>query len=125
MTVHPSRLLKKNEKWEWSAHCQRSFEVSSLIRSPVLAIADQDGPCHVVCDSSDLVIGCAWMQCEADDEECVFCYQSSQLQTDERKYLVHGTELLAMKYAPDKFRVYLLGDKPFVVYTDHSSLCTP
>ena len=26
MTVHLSRLLKKNEKWEWSADCQSSFE---------------------------------------------------------------------------------------------------
>lgn len=29
-----------------------------------------------------------------------------------------------MKYALAKFRVYLLGDKPFVVYTDHASLRT-
>ena len=50
MTVHLSRLLKKNEKWAWSADCQRSFEgiKQSLISSPVLAIADQDRPFHVV-----------------------------------------------------------------------------
>ena len=44
MSVRLSRLLKKNEKWAWSADCQRSFEgiKQSLIRSPVLAIADQD-----------------------------------------------------------------------------------
>ena len=29
MTLHLSRLLKKSEKWEWSADYQRSFEVSS------------------------------------------------------------------------------------------------
>ena len=29
-----------------------------------------------------------------------------------------------MKYALAKFRVYLLGSKPFVVYTDHASLRT-
>ena len=33
-------------------------------------------------------------------------------------------ELLAMKYALAKFRVYLLGDRPFVVYTEHASLRT-
>ncbi|KAG3060070.1 hypothetical protein PI125_g24933 [Phytophthora idaei] len=33
-------------------------------------------------------------------------------------------ELLAMKYALAKFRVYLLGSGPFVVYTDHASLRT-
>ena len=29
-----------------------------------------------------------------------------------------------MKYALVKFRVHLLGSKPFVVYTDHASLRT-
>jgi hypothetical protein len=37
---------------------------------------------------------------------------------------VHDKELLAMKYALTKFRVYLLSDKPFVVFTDHASLRT-
>ena len=29
-----------------------------------------------------------------------------------------------MKYEAEKFRVYRLGDSPFVVYTDHASLRT-
>ena len=37
---------------------------------------------------------------------------------------MHEKELLAMKYALAKFRVYLQGDRPFVVYTDHASLRT-
>ena len=32
----------------------------------------------------------------------------------ERNYPVHDKELLAMKYALVKFRVHLLGTKPFV-----------
>ncbi|GMF37526.1 unnamed protein product [Phytophthora fragariaefolia] len=42
----------------------------------------------------------------------------------DRNYPVHDKELLAMKYALAKFRVYLLGSRPFVVYTDHASLRT-
>ena len=81
MTVHLSRLLKKNEKWAWSADCQRSFEgiKQRLIRSPVLAIADQDRPFHVVCDASDFAIGCALMQYDADDAERVVFYHPRQL----------------------------------------------
>ena len=37
---------------------------------------------------------------------------------------MHDKERLAMKYALAKFRVYLLGDRPFIVYTDHASLRT-
>ena len=126
MTVHLSRLLGKNEKWAWSDDCQRSFEgiKQSLIRSPVLAIADQDRPFHVVCDASDFAIGCALMQYDTDGAERVVCYQSRQLQPAGRNYLGHDKELLAMNYALAKFRFYLLGDRPFIAYTDHASLRT-
>ncbi|GMF20308.1 unnamed protein product [Phytophthora fragariaefolia] len=51
-------------------------------------------------------------------------YQSRQLKPAERNYPVHDKEPLAMKYALAKFRVYLLGSRPFVVYSDHASLRT-
>ena len=64
MTVHLSCLIKKNVQWSWNADCQRSFAriKQILMQSPVLAIADQDRPFHVVCDASDFAIGCALMQ---------------------------------------------------------------
>ena len=110
MTVHLSCLLKKNMKWSWNAYCQRSFEgiTQSLMQLPILAIADQDRPFHVVCDASDFAIGCALMQFDTDGAERVFCYQSRQLQVAERNYPVPDKELLAMKDALAKFRVYLL-----------------
>ena len=96
----------------------------SLIQSPVLAIADQDRPFHVVYDDSDFAVSCALIWYDADDAECVVCYQSRQLQPAERDYPVHDKELLAMKYALAKLRVYLLGDRSFIVFTDHASLRT-
>ena len=121
-----SRLLKKDVEWEWTAETQQSFDAikHSLITAPILAIADHDKPFYVVCDASDFAIGCALMQRDVDDNERVIYYQSRQLKPAERNYPVHDKELLAMKYALAKFRVYLLGDKPFVVYTDHASLRT-
>ena len=64
------------------------------------------------------------MQYNADGAERVVYYQSRQLQAAERNYPVNDKELLAMKYAQAKFRVYLFGDKPFLFYTDHPSLRT-
>ena len=64
------------------------------------------------------------MQYDTDGAERVVCYQSHQLKSAERNYQVHEKELLSMKYALVKFRVYLLGDRPFIVYTDHASLRT-
>ena len=113
---------KKNEKWILSADCQRSFEgiEQSLIQSPVTAIADQDRLVHIVCDA--IAIGFALVQYDADDAERVVCYQSNQLKPAKRNYPVDDKELLSMKYALDKFIVYLLGYRSFIVYTDHASL---
>uniref|UniRef100_H3GYS8 Reverse transcriptase domain-containing protein n=1 Tax=Phytophthora ramorum TaxID=164328 RepID=H3GYS8_PHYRM len=59
-----SQLLKKEAAWEWTADCQQAFEAvkQGLTEAPILAVADQDCPFHVVCDPSDFAIGCALMQ---------------------------------------------------------------
>ena len=54
---------------------------------------------------------------------CLF-HQSRQLQPAERNYPVHDIELLAMKNALLRFRVYLLGERPLFVYMDHVYLNT-
>ncbi|KAG3049752.1 hypothetical protein PI125_g26538 [Phytophthora idaei] len=64
------------------------------------------------------------MQHDQEGRDRVVYYPSRQLKPAEHNYPVHDKELLAMKYALVKFRVYLLGSGPFVVYTDHASLRT-
>ncbi|KAG3230821.1 hypothetical protein PI124_g24082 [Phytophthora idaei] len=121
-----SQLLKKEAEWKWTAECQQAFDAvkQGLTEAPILAVADQDRPFHVVCDASDFSVGCALMQHDHEGRDRVVYYQSRQLKPAERNYPVHDKELLAMKYALVKFRVYLLGSGPFVVYTDHASLRT-
>ncbi|KAG3126963.1 hypothetical protein PI126_g22089 [Phytophthora idaei] len=121
-----SQLLKKEAEWKRTAECQQGLASVKpcLTASPILIVADQDRPFHVVCDASDFAIGCALMQHDHESRDRVVYYQSRQLKPAERNYPVHDKELLAMKYALAKFRVYLLGSGPFVVYTDHASLQT-
>ncbi|KAG3230919.1 hypothetical protein PI124_g23984 [Phytophthora idaei] len=120
-----SQLLKKEAEWKWTAECQQAdAAMQGLTEAPILAVADQDRPFHVVCDASDFAIGCALMQHGHEGRDRVVYYQSRQLNPVERNYPVHDKELLAMMYALAKFRVYLLGSGPFVVYTDHASLRT-
>ncbi|KAG2973906.1 hypothetical protein PC121_g23685 [Phytophthora cactorum] len=119
-----SQLLKKEAEWKWTAECQQAFDAvkQGLTEAPILAVADQDHPFHVVCDASDFAIGCALMQHDHESRDRVVYYQSRQLKPAECNYPVHDKALLAMKYALAKFRVYLLGSGPFVVYIDHASL---
>ncbi|KAF1334824.1 Pol protein, partial [Globisporangium splendens] len=121
-----TQLLKKDVEWKWSKDHETAFEEvkRSLREAPVLALPNHDKPFHVVCDASDYAIGCALMQHDDEGHERVVSYQSRQLRPAERNYPVHDKELLAMKYSLVKFRVYLLGEERFAIYTDHASLRT-
>lgn len=121
-----SALLKKDLEWSWTEEHRLAFESikTSLISAPVLALPDFSKPFSVVCDASDFAIGCSLMQVDAAGVNRPVSYQSRQLKAAEVNYPVHDRELLAMKYALVKFRIYLLGGTPFVIYTDHASLRT-
>ncbi|OWY95635.1 Retrovirus Polyprotein, partial [Phytophthora megakarya] len=121
-----SSLLKKDTPWVWGPEHREAFVSvkKSLLSAHVLMVADESKPFHVVCDASDFAIGSALMQFDDEGRERVISYQSRQLKPAERNYPVHDKELLAMRYALIKFRVYLLGEQTFAVYTDHASLRT-
>ncbi|KAE9101001.1 hypothetical protein PF010_g14600 [Phytophthora fragariae] len=121
-----SSLLKKDATWSWRPEHQAAFDSvkKSLASAPILMLPDDSKPFHVECDASDLAIGCALMQFDDEGRERVVSYQSRQMKPAERNYPVHDKELLAMRYALIKFRVYLLGGQTFDVYTDHASLRT-
>ena len=121
-----SSLLKKLSEWTWSEEHQRAFDLikHSITTAPILALPDFDKPFSVVCDASDFAIGCSLMQVDDRGINRPVSYQSRQLKAAELNYPVHDRELLAMKYALVKFRVYLLGSTPFIIYTDHASLRT-
>ncbi|GMF58134.1 unnamed protein product [Phytophthora fragariaefolia] len=121
-----TNLLKKDAVWSWTSEAQQAFEAikNSLQSAPILALPDEDRPFSVVCDASDFAIGCALLQVDAEGRERVVSFQSRQLKAAEKNYPVHDKELLATKYALVKFWVHLLGQKPFVIYTDHASLRT-
>ncbi|GMF37937.1 unnamed protein product [Phytophthora fragariaefolia] len=114
-----SSLLKKDVAWDWRPEHQDAFEAvkKSLAFAPVLMLPDTSRPLHVVCDASDFA-----MQFDYKGRKRVVSYQSRQMKPTEWNYPVHDKELLAMRYALIKFRVYLLGEQTFAVYTDHASL---
>ena len=121
-----SNLLKKDVDWCWGNTEHDAFQAvkESLLHAPILALPDPDRPFSVVCDASNFAIGSALLQTDVDGRKRVIAFESRQLKAAEKNYPVHEKELLAMKYALVKFRVHLLGSKPFVIYTDHASLRT-
>ena len=73
-----------------------------------------------MCDASDIAIGAVLGQ-RKDKRLHVIYYASHVLNPAQMNYATTEKELLAVVYAFDKFRQYLLGTK-VIVYTDHAAL---
>ena len=74
----------------------------------------------IMCDASDLAIGAVLSQRE-DGKPHVVYYASKTLNEAQRNYTTTENELLAVVYALDKFRAYLVGSD-IVIFKDHSAL---
>nr|AAT47081.1 putative polyprotein [Oryza sativa Japonica Group] len=113
-----TQLLKKEEKFIWSAECNRSFEELKrrLVSAPVLILPDQTKDFQVYCDASRQGLGCVLMQ-----DGKVVSYASRQLRPHEGNYPTHDLELAAVVHALKIWRHYLIGNR-CEVYTDHKSL---
>ena len=77
-------------------------------------------PFEVMCDANDFAIGVVLGQRE-DGKPYVIYYGSKTLNEGQRNYITTEKELLALVFALDKFRAYLVGFF-IVVFTDHFAL---
>ena len=73
-----------------------------------------------MCDASDLAVGAVLGQ-RVEGKPYVVYYASKTLNEAQRNYTTTEKELLAVIYALDKFRSYLIGSD-IVIFTDHSAL---
>ena len=73
-----------------------------------------------MCDASDYVVGVVLRQME-DGKPYVVYYASKTLNDAQKNYTTTENELLAVVFALDKFRNYLLGIS-IVIFTNHSTL---
>ena len=94
--------------------------MAHLTTAPIVRAPNWKLPFEVMCDASDLTIGAVLGQREEGKPYVVY-YASKTLNEAQRNYTTTEKELLAMVYALDKFRVYLVGSD-IVIFTDNSAL---
>ena len=87
----------------------------------VLAYPDFHRPFVLQTDASDLRLGAVLSQVDAFGHDHVISYASRSLSDRESKFSATEKEILAIIFAVDHFRAYLLGKK-FTLVTDHSAL---
>ena len=91
-----------------------------MTTTPIVRAPNWQLPFEVMCDESDLAIESILGQRESGKPYVVY-YASKTLNEAQRNYTTTEKELLAVVYALDKFRAYLVGSD-IVIFTDHSAL---
>ncbi|GJR12145.1 reverse transcriptase domain-containing protein [Tanacetum coccineum] len=91
-----------------------------LTEAPILIAPDWDLPFELMCDASDFAIGAVLGQRHEKHFRPIH-YASKTMNEAESHYTTTEKEMLAVVYAFEKFRSYLILNKS-VVYTDHSAL---
>ena len=115
-------LLKKDKEFNWEETQQTSFETlkERLCAHPILLFPDFDKPFTLTTDASDTAIGAVLSQ-EKENFDHPVSYLSRSLNKAERNYSTTEKECLAVLYALNQFRPYLLGRK-FTLIADHEPL---
>jgi hypothetical protein len=115
-------LLAEEVPFDFDDACLKSFETlkNTLISAPVIQPPDWSLPFEIMCDASDYAVGAVLGQTK-DKKHHAIAYASKTLTGPQLNYATTEKELLAIVYAIDKFRSYLVGAK-VIVYTDHVAL---
>nr|XP_043612624.1 uncharacterized protein LOC122584647 [Erigeron canadensis] len=117
-----TKLLEKDVPFVFDKDCLDAFNLlkESLTNSPIMTPPDWSLPFELMCDASDYALGAVLGQ-RGDKHFRPISYASKTLNPAQQNYTVTEKELLAVVYAFDKFRPYLVLNKT-IVYTDHSAL---
>ena len=116
-------LTKKGTKFLWGEDQKRAFaQLKDLLcTAPILAYPQFDKQFFLQTDASDIGLGAVLTQLDSNGNERAISYASRPLTDCEKGYSATEKEALAVVFATDHFRVYLLG-RSFTLVTDHSAL---
>ncbi|KAL0846987.1 hypothetical protein Bca101_020233 [Brassica carinata] len=117
-----TKLLCKEAAFSFDEDCLEAFKKikGDLVSSPIVQPPDWDLPFEIMCDASDFAVGAVLGQ-KKDGQTHVIYYASQTLNDAQMKYATTEKEMLAIVFAFEKFRSYLVGSK-VIVYTDHAAL---
>ena len=116
------RLLEKDAKFNFDESCQSSFDEirSRLVEAPIMAKPDWNKEFEIMCDASDYVMGAVLGQ-KFDKMFRAIYYASKTFNEAQENYSTTEKEMLAMVFACEKFRPYILGSH-VIIHTDHAAI---
>ena len=115
-------LLAKDAPFVFDDECLRAFKrlKTKLTFAPIIQPPDWKVLFEIMCDAFDYAIGAVLGQRVGKIPHVIY-YASKTLNNAQMNYTTTEKELLAIVFALDKFRSYLLGSK-VLIYSDHAAL---
>ncbi|KAK1644404.1 hypothetical protein QYE76_062209, partial [Lolium multiflorum] len=117
-----TNLLQKDVPFVFDDDCKEAFETlkKALTTAPIVEPPDWNLPFEIMCDASDFAVGAVLGQ-RVDKKLNVIHYASKTLDAAQRNYATTEKELLAVVFACDKFRSYII-DSKVTIHTDHAAI---
>ncbi|RDX97904.1 Retrovirus-related Pol polyprotein from transposon 17.6, partial [Mucuna pruriens] len=119
-----SKLLQKDVEFVFNKECIQAFEElkTRLTSTPILQAPNWELPFELMCDASNSALGVVLDQRDSVSQLAhVIAYASRTMDPTQINYTNMEKELLAIVFALDKFRSYLLGSK-VIIFSDHATL---
>nr|GFD41733.1 reverse transcriptase domain-containing protein [Tanacetum cinerariifolium] len=107
-----THLLEKNSPFIFSNECIQAFRTlkDKLTEAPILIAPNWDQPFELMCDASDYAVGAVLGQRIKKHFRQIH-YASKTMNQAEANYTTTEKEMLAVVYAFEKFRSYLIMNK--------------
>nr|GFA36085.1 reverse transcriptase domain-containing protein [Tanacetum cinerariifolium] len=117
-----THLLDKNSPFIFSNECIQAFRTlkDKLTEAPILIAPNWDQPFELMCDVRDYAVGAVLGQ-RIEKHFRPIHYAIKTMNQAKENYTTTEKEMLAVVYAFEKFRSYLIMNKS-IVYSDHSAL---
>ena len=107
-----SNLLKKDVVFKFDEECSAAFQTlkDKLKTTPVMIAPNWSKEFELMCDASDYVVGAVLGQRQDKTFHAIY-YASKVLNEAQMNYATTEKEMLAIVFALEKFRQYLVGQR--------------
>ena len=114
--------MRKDVPFVFDDDCKEAFENSkkALTTTPIVQPLDWSLPFEIMCDPSDFAVGDVLGQ-HVDKKLNVIHYYIKTLDAAQKNYATTEKEFLAVIFACDKFRPYIV-DSKVTIHIDHAAI---
>ena len=116
------RLLEKDTRFNFDDSCKAAFEEIKikLVQAPIMAAPEWNQGFEIKCDVSDFAMGAVLGQRKEKIFRTIY-YASRTFNEAQENYSTTEKEMLAVVFACEKFRQYILGSH-VIIHIDHAAI---